>query len=423
VGVLMGVVGDDYTGSMMVASMLAADGFRVAYVLDRERILEADADVIVTPTRSRFMPSAEAVDVHAKVADALLAREPRQIFFKYCATFDSTAAGNIGPCADYLTERLGAPYTLFAPGIPQSRVYVLEGHMFVRGRLLSESEKRFDPITPMPDSDLARVLASQTERPVAVISHHLIRGELRETQRWLAAEVADGARYFIADCVAEADLERIAALGAGLPLMTGGDAIPLALASRLRRDAGVVPHEPARLPSQDGPAVVLAGSCGLQTLRQLEHFRSLGHEALTLDLLDSRDPTAIVDEACEWVLARVHHAPVSVQTSADREGVSRAQAALGVSGAATLAEGLLSSLAARLRDAGVRRFVVAGGETSGAVVDALGIVRIDVAPWTRELYCCWGVGEADGPISIMLKAGQIGPVDVFARALQAMSGR
>jgi uncharacterized protein YgbK (DUF1537 family) len=123
------------------------------------------------------------------------------------------------------------------------------------------------------------------------------------------------------------------------------------------------------------------------------------------------------------VLARVHHAPVSVQTSADQEGVSRAQAGLGVSGAATLAEGLLSSLAARLRDAGVRRFVVAGGETSGAVVDALGLVRIDVAPWTRELYCCWGVGAGDGPVSIMLKAGQIGPADVFTRAFEAMSAR
>jgi 3-dehydrotetronate 4-kinase len=420
-GILLGVIGDDYTGSMMVASMLAADGLSVAYVVDRGYIAEATGDVIVVPTRTRFMPSRDAVEIFRTVTDALLAHKPRQIFYKYCVTFDSTAEGNIGPLADYLSDRLDSPYTLFAPGIPHNRVYVLEGHMFVRGRLLSESEKRFDPITPMPDSDLARVLTSQTDRRVGVLPHDVIRGSRDDARAWLSAAVDGGVQYFIADSVNETDLDTIAELSGDLPLMTGADGIPSALVARLAALAGTRPAQPRKLPAHDGPGVVLAGSCGLQTLRQLAHFRSLGHEALTLDLLDSREPDAIVGEACEWVLGRIEEAPVSVQTSDDQAGVKRTQDALGMRGAAARAELLLSELAVRLRDAGVERFVVAGGETSGAVVDALGIAEIDVAPWTRELYCCWGVAGGSAPISIMLKAGQIGPIDVFSRALGTMA--
>jgi 3-dehydrotetronate 4-kinase len=420
-GILLGVIGDDYTGSMMVASMLAADGLRVAYVVDRDHIATTTGDVIVVPTRTRFMPSDDAVEIFRVTTDALLAHRPRQIFYKYCVTFDSTAEGNIGPLADYLSDRLDAPYTLFAPAIPRNRVYVLEGHMFVRGRLLSESEKRFDPITPMPDSDLARVLASQTGRRVGVLPHDVIRGSLDDARAWLSAAVDSGVQYFITDSVNETDLDVIAELSGDLPLMTGADGVPLAIAARLAAQAGTSPAQPMKLAANNGPGVVLAGSCGLQTLRQLEHFASLGHEALSLDLLDPREPDAIVAEACEWVLARIDRAPVSVQTSDDQSGVKRTQATLGVRGAAARAELLLSSLAVRLRDAGVERFVVAGGETSGAVVDALGISEIDVAPWTRELYCCWGVARGSASVSIMLKAGQIGPIDVFSRALETMA--
>jgi uncharacterized protein YgbK (DUF1537 family) len=420
-GILLGVIGDDYTGSMMVTSMLTADGLRVPYVVDRGHIAGATGDVIVVPTRTRFMPSEDAVEIFRTVTDALLARHPRQIFYKYCVTFDSTSEGNIGPLADYLTDRLDSPYTLFAPAIPHSRVYVLEGHMFVRGRLLSESEKRFDPITPMPDSDLARVLASQTDRRVGVLPHDVIRGSVDDARAWLAAAVDGGVQYFIADSVNETDLDTVAALSGDLPLMTGADGIPSPIVARLAALAGTSLAPPTKLPAHAGPGVVLAGSCGLQTLRQLEHFRSAGHEALSLDLLDPREPDAIVDEACKWVLARTCRAPVSVQTSDDQTGVKRTQDTLGIRGAASRAELLLSSLAARLRDAGVERFVVAGGETSGAVVDALGIAEIDVAPWTRELYCCWGVVRGSAPISIMLKAGQIGPIDVFSRALETMA--
>jgi uncharacterized protein YgbK (DUF1537 family) len=420
-GILLGVIGDDYTGSMMVTSMLAADGLRVAYVVERGHIAAATGDVIVVPTRTRFMPSDDAVEIFRTVTDALLAHHPRQIFYKYCVTFDSTSEGNIGPLADYLTDRLDSPYTLFAPAIPHSRVYVLEGHMFVRGTLLSASEKRFDPITPMPDSDLARVLASQTDRRVGVLPHDVIRGSVDDARAWLSAAVDGGVKYFIADSVNETDLDTIAELSGDLPLMTGADGIPSPIVARLAALAGTSPAPPTKLPAHDGPGVVLAGSCGMQTLRQLEHFRLAGHDALSLDLLDPRAADAIVDEACKWVLARTCRAPVSVQTSDDQTGVKRTQDALGIRGAASRAELLLSLLAVRLRDAGVERFVVAGGETSGAVVDALGIAEIDVAPWTRELYCCWGVARGSAPISIMLKAGQIGPIDVFSRALETMA--
>ncbi len=416
---LFGGIADDITGGVELAAVLAAGGVRCAFVTDPGLVAEAaDLDAVVVAQKTRTIAAAEARAKVSRAVAALREAGARQVFLKYCATFDSTPEGNIGPCADEIMEATGADRMLFVPAFPEARRYVFQAHLFVADQLVSESPKRFDPLTPMTDPDLRRVLAAQTARRVGHLGLEAIRaGEA--TLRAASDRLAEAdAPYAIADATEDEDLARLAALTADWPAMSGGATVAGFYPQVWRARGDLPPSAEAEpIPGVEGPGVILAGSCADRTREQLDLFGA-ERPVLRLDLREAagRDLAA---EAAEWALARMGDGPVAVATSAAPEEVAAVQAALGRREAATLAEEILGRLAARLREAGARRFLVAGGETSGAVLDALGVHRLRVGPY-EQAGVALTVSEGAEPLALCLKSGKLGPPDMFLTMLERM---
>ncbi|MEO8280323.1 MAG: 3-oxo-tetronate kinase [Ideonella sp.] len=421
---IFGGLADDLTGGLELAAMLVAEGVPSLLVTSARAVPSViDAHVVVVAQKTRIAPAAEARERFDAAAQVLLAGGARQLFFKYCATFDSTDQGNIGPCIEVLMQRTGSRFTACCPTFPEYQRAVFQGHLFVADRLVSESPKRDDPVTPMRDPDLVRVLQRQTSQRVGLIAHADIRAGAAAIQRRAAQLQAEGIGCAIADAAVHEDLQHLAAATVDWPLMTGGSSIaahyPPLWRARGWLGAGGLP---VTLPNVTGPGVVLAGSCAEQTRRQLEHF-SMTHPTLTLDLEACSRGADVLADALAWATARLAQQPVAISTSAAPDAVARLQSRLGVAAAAALAEQLLGRIAAGLRDAGVRRFVVAGGETSGAVLEHLGVERLRVGPFagpSLPLALDDGRAAAD-PLILCLKSGKLGPLDAFGVALDAMA--
>ncbi|MBW7965094.1 four-carbon acid sugar kinase family protein [Bradyrhizobium sp. BR 10261] len=414
------MVADDLTGGMETAAMLVAAGIECGFVTDPALVGSCgDVPAIVIAQKTRVIPASEAVSMTEKAARALLALDIRQIFFKYCATFDSTDQGNIGPVADLLMQLTGAEYTAFCPASPALRRTVYNGHLFLGTELISDSPKRHDPLTPMTDSDLVRVLQRQTRAKVGLLAHALVSAGAEAAGRAIAEAAARGIRYFITDAIYDRDLDTLAALTCDWKLMTGNATIVQHYPD-IWRARGLIgaTRRPPCLRAVGGGGVVLAGSCAERTLEQLAEFEKR-HPVLRIDLLNAGDVVATVGDALDWARPRLRHGPVGFATSGAPEAVKMAQERYGREGAAQLAEAILGRLAVSLRSVGVRRFVVAGGETSGAIVEHLGIRRLRVGPYGGP-----GIGTAvtedEDPVALCLKSGKLGPVDLFATTLDVM---
>jgi len=416
------VISDDFTGGLMVASHLERMGIACPYLANPDALpAVGDQEAVVIATRMRFVPARAAVASLRSITDALDRIGVQQICYKYCATFDSTDEGNIGPCADALMEKYRLDRLIFSPGFPDFRIFVHEGYMHYKDRLISESIKRFDPITPMSDPDMARVLQRQTARKVGLLPHRILYQGLPAARAWVDEQAASGVQYFMADSVDNDDIDRTAELVLDSPVVTGGDALPIGLA-RLHRGHGgalVPPTSPVRHVA--GAGAVLAGSCGIATLEQLAHFEK-SHPVLRIDLLEAADDPRVVERSAAWAAEQLGKGPVGVTTAAEPDAVKKAQAKLGVMDAARRAEEILAGIAVQLRKRGVRRFVVSGGETAGAIVTALGVRRMQVAPFD-SLGAGNCVAVDPEPLSFFLKPGKIGTPDVFSRALNVMDGR
>lgn len=412
-----GGIADDLTGGLELASVMVGQGERCPLVTSPSALetLAPDDTAAVVAMRTRLAPVAQAVERVDAAAQALLDRGARRLFLKYCATFDSTPAGNIGPCADALMERTGAAVTGFCPSFPEVARTVYQGHLFVADRLVSESPKRHDPATPMTDPDLVRVLQAQTRRRVGLLPHEVVARGIGACRAHLDRLAEGGVERVIFDAVDEAGLETLAALTVDWPVMTGGSSIAVYY-PRLW-GAGPVPDARRRaLPAVHGPGVVLAGSCADRTREQLSTFE-VQRPVLRLDPVDcAEDPAGAVAMAVDWATERWASGPVAIATSATPEAVDRVKARLGADRAGRLPEQLLAALSAALRDRGARRFLIAGGETSGAVVEALGIRRLDVEPYEVAGVHRAVSLEAD-PVSLHLKSGKLGPADMFLSVL------
>jgi uncharacterized protein YgbK (DUF1537 family) len=350
-----------------------------------------------------------------KAADVLLKRGARQVFFKYCATFDSTPRGNIGPCADYLADRLGVDFTGFCPAFPDVERKVYRGYLFWADQLISESPKRLDPLTPMRDPNLVRVLQAQTRHKVGLIRHEDLQRGLDERRACIPALKKSGARYAICDAVSNDDLKRMAEMCVDWPLMTGGSSVAEYYPA-LWRAAGLAgaSKPPVDLRPISGPAVILAGSCAEQTAAQIAHFGK-SHPLHALDLMAVADQPELVDRALDRARAELSGGSIAFAVSAGPEAVATAQKRFGRRGAARRAEEILGKVAVALHAHGVRRFVIAGGETSGAVLEALKVRAMDISPYqgpgTARAVTC----GAD-PISFHLKPGKLGSIDMLDRA-------
>ncbi len=422
---ILGGLADDLTGGLELAAMLVEQGVPSLLVTSAAAVGPVDgAQAVIVAQKTRIAPAAEACERFESAAAALQAVGARQLFFKYCATFDSTDRGNIGPCIEVLMRRTGSRFTACCPTFPEYQRAVFQGHLFVADRLVSESPKRDDPVTPMRDPDLVRVLQRQTSHRVGLISHEDVRAGAAAIARRVDALQAGGIVCAIADAALHPDLAALAAATVDWPLMTGGSSIaahyPALWRERGWLAAGI---DPVSLPAVSGPGVVLAGSCAEQTRRQLEHF-SISHPSLALDLDAYSRGHDVVAEALAWAGEHLATQPVAISTSAAPDAVAQLQSRLGVAAAAALAEQLLGRIAAGLRQAGVRRFVVAGGETSGAVLEHLGVQRLRVGPFagpSLPLALDDGPDAGAQPLILCLKSGKLGALDAFGVALDGMA--
>lgn len=420
---LLGCVADDLTGATDLCNTLVRQGMRTVQLIGAPEpgaAVPEEADALTVALKSRTCPPERAVaDSLAALRWLRDAAGARRIFFKYCSTFDSTDAGNIGPVADALLDALGAALTVVCPAFPETGRTVYQGHLFVGDRLLSDTHMRHHPLTPMTDPDLVRVLGRQTRRKVGLVPLPAVRAGPAAIAARFAALRAEGASYAVADAVEDADLLALGAACADLPLATGGSGLALGLPESFRRRGllGAPPGGGAdALPAVGGRGAVLSGSCSAATLAQVE-VMAAARPLLRLDplaLADGFDPA----RAVAWALAHLDGGPVLVAASAPPERVAAAQKALGRERAGTLVEDALAAVARGLVErGGVRRLVVAGGETSGAVVQGLGVRALRIGAQIDPGVPATVTLGREPPLALALKSGNFGGRDFFLEAL------
>ncbi len=418
---LLGCIADDFTGATDLAAMLVTHGMRTVQVIGipepGDTVPEADA--IVVALKSRTAPVAEAVSQSLAALAWLRATVCRQVFFKYCSTFDSTDAGNIGPVADALVAALDCGFALACPAFPANGRTIYQGHLFVGAALLSESGMEHHPLTPMRESNLVRVLSRQTDGTVGLVPYATVARGGAVIRAAMTALKEQGRRYAIIDAINNADLAAIGEAASSHALITGGSGVALGLPENFRR-AGLLPprQDAAALPRVEGGAAILAGSCSRATLLQIGRARSV-LPTLELDPLGTPDAAALAATALAWVDDQPGGGPVLIAASAPPERVAALQARLGRAQAGALVEEALARVAEGLVARGVRRMVVAGGESSGAVVGRLGIRQLriggEIAPGVPWTYA----ETRHGPVQLALKSGNFGGPDFFVDAFAA----
>jgi uncharacterized protein YgbK (DUF1537 family) len=412
---LLGCIADDFTGATDLASMLVRNGMTCVQVIGVPTGPLPEADAVVIALKSRTAPVAQAVGESLAAAEALLAAGARQLFFKYCSTFDSTDEGNIGPVADALLKRLGAGFAIACPAFPANGRSIYQGHLFVGARLLNESGMENHPLTPMKDPDLVRVLSRQTEGGVGLVPFTTVEGGAGAIRQAMTRLGESGRRYAIVDAISDHHLHAIGEAVAAHALVTGGSGVAMGLPENFRR-AGLLParEDAASLPPAAGLCAVVAGSCSRATLGQIGLARD-AVPTLELDALATPDAGVLAAAALDWVEGRLAtDRPVVIAASAPPEKVAALQAKLGREAAGVLVEHALAEVAAGLVARGVTRLVVAGGETSGAVVTRLGVTSLRIGA-EIDPGVPWTYAEPAG-IHLALKSGNFGARDFFLKA-------
>jgi uncharacterized protein YgbK (DUF1537 family) len=415
--IVLGVIADDFTGATDVASMLVRAGMRTIQVIGVPEGPAPEADAVVVALKSRTIAPGQAVHQSLAALHWLRAAGARQLYFKYCSTFDSTAQGNIGPVTEALLAELDANFTIACPAFPENGRTIFRGHLFVGDQLLSDSGMRDHPLTPMRDANLVRVLQAQMAGRVGLIRQDTVtRGEAAVRER-IAALRAEGVRAAVADAITNEDLRVLARACADLPLLTAGSGLALGLPDVYREHGWLAADTAAaQLDRMTGNAVVLSGSCSTATNAQVEAWRSAGRPAFVIDPRALARAEPVVDRAVTWARDRLDREPVLIYATTNVEELKAVQAELGAEHAGALVEAGLAMIARKLIDCGVRRIVVAGGETSGAVVQALRVQALRIGasicpgvPWT----------QAEGrPLWLALKSGNFGGPQFFDDALK-----
>ncbi|WP_299792375.1 3-oxo-tetronate kinase [uncultured Marivita sp.] len=400
---LLGCIGDDFTGSSDLANTLAKQGMRtVQYTGVPDRPADDDVQAGVVALKSRSIDPDEAVRLSLKALDWLRAQGCQQIFFKYCSTFDSTPEGNIGPVADALAEALDAEKVIVCPAFPGAGRSVYQGYLFVKDRLLNESGMENHPLTPMTDADLRRLMATQSRYPVGHIPAETVfqgREAIADAMR------AAPERMLIVDALRDADLMEIGAAAKGHPLVTGGSGVALGLPANF----GCTPA-PVEWHGQSGKAAILSGSCSTATRGQIAHHLK-AHPGLKIDAAEVIDGTQTAEQVARW-LVETDGLPLAY-SSADPDEVRRTQEAHGREESAHALETFFGDVARHLVEMGVTRLLTAGGETSGAVVEALALDTLRIGP---EIDPGVPALRASDNLVLALKSGNFGSEDYFEKA-------
>jgi uncharacterized protein YgbK (DUF1537 family) len=418
----LGCIADDFTGATDLANNLVRAGMRVVQAMGvPAQPLDVDVDAVVVALKSRTVAPADAVAESLAALRWLQAQGAEQIYFKYCSTFDSTPKGNIGPVAEALMDALGTDFTIATPAFPDNGRTVFKGHLFVGEGLLNESGMQNHPLTPMTDPNLVRVLQAQCQRKVGLIDHKVVAQGAAAITAHIAALRADGVGLAVVDAVTNEDLVRMGPALKALPLLTAGSGVAIGLPANW----GLAPSTQASaLPPATGLQAVVSGSCSLATNRQVLAFIKAGRPAMAVDPLRIAAGIDVAAEALAWAQPLLAGGPVLVYSSADSNAVKSVQGRLGVEEAGAMVERTIAAIARGLVALGVRQLVVAGGETSGACVQALGITQMKIGtqidPGVPWCHAASGVAGPEG-LHITLKSGNFGTDDFFTKAFNQLS--
>ena len=429
---LLGCIADDFTGATDLANNLVRSGMRTVQVIGvpADGLAPEDADAIVVALKSRTIPAADAVAQSLQALRWLRAQGVQQIYFKYCSTFDSTPTGNIGPVTDALLDALHGVdhgFTVVCPAFPETQRTVFKGHLFVGDVLLSDSGMRNHPLTPMTDANLVRVMQGQTRRRVGLVTQDVVARGAEAIRERFSKLRAQGVGVAVVDAVSNDDLMHLGMAIAGMPLVTAGSGVAIGLPQNWQADGRLEAGATANtLPEASGYRAAVSGSCSLATNAQVLHFKQAGGHALAIDPLAIAEGNDVIAAALEWAKPKLPHGPVLIYATAESAALHAVQARLGVDRAGEIVEQTLSAIATGLVRAGVRQLLVAGGETSGAVVQALGVQAMTIGPqidpgvpWTavRSREC---PGEV---VHLALKSGNFGSVDFFTTAFARLEQR
>lgn len=420
---LIGVIADDFTGASDIANTLAKGGGGTPGLATTQflgvpsRPADPECQAGVVALKSRSIPAGEAVEQSLAALAWLRQQGCRQIVFKYCSTFDSTAEGNIGPVGEAIAAELGVRGVVACPAFPGAGRSVYMGNLFVGDVPLNESSLRHHPLTPMTDSDIRRWLRAQSSRPVGFVPWTTVSKGGAELRAALAKCAADGETLVIVDALTDADLLAIAEACAEAPLITGGSGIAIGLPRNFHR-AGLVEMAQKTFRPVPGREAILAGSCSQATLAQIaEHERA--HPVLRLPVVEIVEGGVTATDVIDFIERNEGRAPL-VSTSQPPGDVRALQARFGTEVVAHAIDRLFAEAATALVSGGLRRLVVAGGETSGAVASALGVESLDIGPEIAPGVPA--VSTQNGRLALALKSGNFGQVDFFARALATLKG-
>lgn len=422
---LLGCIADDFTGATDLANNLVRSGMRTVQTIGvpEDRAATIDADAIVVALKSRTIAPADAVAQSLEALRWLQSQGVQQVYFKYCSTFDSTPQGNIGPVTDALLDASQSTFTIACPAFPATLRTVFKGHLFVGDQLLSDSGMRDHPLTPMRDANLVRVLQAQTRHRVGLVAYDVVARGPQAIRERFAALQAEGVSIAVVDAVSDDDLMRLGLALQGMPLVTAGSGVAIGLPQNWPALTSSATAPADALPPATGLRAVVSGSCSVVTNRQVLHFKRNGRPSFAIDPLALAAGDDVVGQALAWAGAHAADGPVLVYATAESAAVQAVQSKLGAAQAGEMVEQALSRIAIGLVERGVRQLIVAGGETSGAVVRELGVRQMAIGPqidpgvpWTSVR------SPASGhlPMHVALKSGNFGTEDFFTKAFTAL---
>ncbi|CAN1491611.1 Four-carbon acid sugar kinase, N-terminal domain containing protein [Burkholderiaceae bacterium] len=415
--ILLGCIADDFTGATDLANNLVRAGMRTLQTIGTPKTkINMPTDAVVIALKSRTIPVDEAVEQSLNALQWLRSCGAQQIYFKYCSTFDSTAKGNIGPVAEALMSALATDFTIATPAFPENKRFVFQGHLFLGNQLLNESGMQNHPLTPMNDSNLVRVLQSQCISSVGLIDYECVTKGSNSIEAKIQELRSNSVSMAIVDAISNHDLLEIGRAIRSLPLVTGGSGIAIGLPQNFSLPAANMAQV---LPPVQGFQAIISGSCSQATNLQVATFIAAGLPAHQLDpFVLAKDPGTI-QQLIDWATSHLHQGPVLIYSTTLPETVKMIQLGLGISQAGNLIESALATIASGLVAAGVQQLIIAGGEVSGACVQALGIEQLQIGPQIDPgvpwCYANPDSSEKEG-FHIALKSGNFGSPDFFLKS-------
>ena len=413
----LGCIADDFTGASDLANNLVRAGMRVVQTIGVPiSPLTTEVDAVVVALKSRTVSPQQAIAQSLAALTWLQMQGASQIYFKYCSTFDSTAQGNIGPVTEALMDALGTDFTIATPAFPDNNRTVFKGYLFAGDTLLNESGMQNHPLTPMRDANLVRVLQAQTQRVVGLLDYSVVAKGVDAIHARIKQLQTSGVGIAIVDAISNDDLMRLGPALKGMPLVTAGSGVAIGLPQNF----GIAPSaQSSELPRPAGLQAVVSGSCSLATHAQVQAFIGAGQPALAIDPLAIASGVDVASQALAWAAPLLQAGPVLVYSTAETSAIQAVQSKLGTEEASALVERTLAAIAKGLVALGVRQLIIAGGETSGACVQALGITHMQIGPqispgvpWT---YC------ESQRLHLALKSGNFGGHDFFSDAFKMLA--